>query len=127
MKLLNSIYICIFTGTSWWSDDGARRRDSFSLLYILLICVCFIGVGSGCIVGVGLMLAYIMSYLTSRFFVVFFLIFFFLSYLYSFMPFLIWPSFQIMRGGGTLTVCWQMQGYCLEEEDKGVYIFTFQL
>ena len=102
MKLLNSIYICIFTGTSWWSDDGARRtrrRDSFSLLYILLICVCFIGVGSGCIVGVGLMLAYIMSYLTSFFFVVFFLIFFFLSYLYSFMPFLIWPSFQIMRGG----------------------------
>ena len=79
MKLLNSIYICIFTGTSWWSDDGARRtrrRDSFSLLYILLICVCFIGVGSGCIVGVGLMLAYIMSYLTSFFFVVFFLIFF---------------------------------------------------
>ena len=79
MKLLNSIYICIFTGTSWWSDDGARRtrrRDSFSLLYIILLCVCFIGVGSGCIVGVGLMLAYIMSYLTSRFFVVFFLIFF---------------------------------------------------
>ena len=72
MKLLNSIYICIFTGTSWWSDDGARRRDSFSLLYIILICVCFIGVGSGCIVGVGLMLAYIMSNLTSFFLSYFF-------------------------------------------------------
>ena len=63
MKLLNTIYICIFTGTSWWSDDGVRRtrrRDSFNLLHIILICVCFIGVGSGCLVGVGLMFAHIM-------------------------------------------------------------------
>ena len=83
-----------------------------------------IGVYSRCRPNVGLY--YVLFNLF--FFVVFFLIFFFLSYLYSFMPFLIWPSFQIMRGGeGTLTVCWQMQGYCLEEEDKGVYIFTFQL
>ena len=37
-----------------------RRRDSFSLLYIILICVCFIGVGSGCLVGEGLMFAHIM-------------------------------------------------------------------
>ena len=99
MKLLNSIYICIFTGTSWWSDDGAkrtRRRDSFSLLYIILICVCFIGVYSRCRPNVGL---YYYVLFSLFFFVVFFLIFFFLSYLYSFMPFLIWPSFQIMRGG----------------------------
>ena len=54
-----------------------------------------IGVYSRCRPNVGL--CYVLFNLF--FFVVFFLIFFFLSYLYSFMPFLIWPSFQIMRGG----------------------------
>ena len=54
-----------------------------------------IGVYSRCRPNVGLY--YVLFNLF--FFVVFFLIFFFLSYLYSFMPFLIWPSFQIMRGG----------------------------
>ena len=107
MKLLNSIYICIFTGTSWWSDDGVRRtrrRDSFSLLYIILICVCFIGVGSGCLVGVGLIFAHIMIPLeVGLLFLVLFNLFFslFLSYCFLFIFFVIFVLFfQSKKGGG---------------------------
>lgn len=54
-----------------------------------------IGVYSRCRPNVGLY--YVLFDLS--FFCRIFSNFFFLSYLYSFMPFLIWPSFQIMRGG----------------------------
>ena len=108
MKLLNSIYICIFTGTSWWSDDGVRRtrrRDSFSLLYIILICVCFIGVGSGSLVGEGLMFAHIMIPLdVGLLFLVLsnlFVPLFFLVVLFLFIFFVILVLFfQSMKGGG---------------------------
>ena len=76
-----------------------------------------IGVSSRCRRNVGLY--YVL--LNLSFFVVFLSnFFFFLSYLYFFKPFLIWPSFQIMRGGGHK----RFVGKCVtEEEDKGVYIF----
>ena len=54
-----------------------------------------IGVYSRCRPNVGLY--YVLFDLS--FFCRIFSNFFCLSYLYSFMPFLIWPSFQIMRGG----------------------------
>ena len=54
-----------------------------------------IGVYSRCRPNVGLY--YVLFDLS--FFCRIFSNFFFLVYLYSFMPFMIWPSFQIMRGG----------------------------
>ena len=79
--------------------------------------MCFIGVGSGCLVGVGLMFAHIMIPLRL-------ILFFFLSYWSFFCPFLFgFPIYHETVGGdGRGGLCRQMKALCLEEEDKGVYI-----
>ena len=88
--------------------------------------MCFIGVGSGCLVGVGLMFAHIMIPLeVGLLFLVLFNLFFsfFLSYCFLFIFFVIFVLFfQSMKGGGTK----QPVGKCAtEEEDKGVYIYFY--
>ena len=89
--------------------------------------MCFIGVGSGSLVGEGLMFAHIMIpldvgllfWVLSNLFVPLF----FLVVLFLFIFFVILVLFfQSMKGGGTK----QPVGKCAtEEEDKGVYIYFY--